>query len=197
MSLRDTLPGVSATAGRGASAQPRRAFYGITEIADAVGLNRQLVTVWRRRRSHGLPEPDAELSSGPIWRGETVEPWIDGVRAQQDSSAEPLDPATALRVCRRVLRLTVLAIERPVRPRLVAQALGELREIRPQVAASAHDDLGRAVRAVLAPVDDLLDREDRDGDPARIRQAVLAALPLLPDVIRDCVEPHAVTSGAD
>jgi len=49
----------------------RKGFYGIAEIAEALGLNRQLVTAWRRRRSHGIPEPDAELSSGPIWRGET------------------------------------------------------------------------------------------------------------------------------
>ncbi len=59
----------------------RKAFYGIAEIADALGLNRQLVTAWRRRRSHGIPEPDGELSSGPIWRGTTIEPWIDVVRA--------------------------------------------------------------------------------------------------------------------
>jgi hypothetical protein len=34
-------------------------FYGIAEIADAMGLSRQLVAVWRKRRSHGIPEPDA------------------------------------------------------------------------------------------------------------------------------------------
>lgn len=197
MSLLDTIAGVSATARRQASAQPRRAYYGITEIADALGLNRQLVTVWRKRRSHGLPEPDAELSSGPIWQGKTVEPWIDDMRARRDTSAQPLDSATALRVCRRVLRLAALVLEQPPRLRLLNQALGELREMRPLVAASAHDELGRAVRALLAPVDELLDTSEYDGALPRIRLAALATLPLIPAVAGDGVETYSNTSSVD
>lgn len=168
-------------------ARPRRAFYGITEIADALGLNRQLVTVWRKRRSHGLPEPDAELSSGPIWRGETIEPWIDGLRGRRGAPPGPLEPATALRVCRGILRLAALVLEQPPRARLLSQALGELREVRPLVVASAHDDLGRAVRALLAQVEEHLDPGDPDEALPRARQAVLAALPLIPEVVEACV----------
>ena len=74
----------------------RRELYGIAEIADALGQSRQLVTVWRRRRTRGMPEPDAELASGPVWRGATIEPWIDDqIRlGGRDSSAAPLPPAT-------------------------------------------------------------------------------------------------------
>lgn len=179
---------VTATAGQRASAQPRRAFYGIAEIAHALGLSRQLVTVWRRRRSHGLPEPDAELSSGPIWRGETIEPWIDGMRAQHGASAHPLDSATALRACRRMLRLAALLLEQPPRLRLLSQALGELRELQPLVAASAHDELGRTVRALLAPVDELPSTAESAEALPRIRQRVLAALPVVSEVVRVCAD---------
>jgi hypothetical protein len=182
---------MTATARRPASTQPRRAFYGIAEIADALGLSRQLVTVWRRRRSHGLPEPDAELSSGPIWRGETVEPWIDDVRGQRDRSAPPLDTAVALRACRRMLRLAALLLEQPPRLRLLSQALGELRELLPTVAASSEDELGRAVRALVAPVagDTLPD--------SGLRRGVLAALPMVSEVIRVSGESFSDTGSAD
>ncbi len=197
MSLLDTIAWVSATARRQASAQPRRAYYGITEIADALGLSRQLVTVWRKRRSHGLPQPDAELSSGPIWQGTTVEPWIDAMRAKRDTAAQPLDSATALRVCRRMLRLAALVLEQPPRLRLLHQALGELREVRPLVAASAHDELGGAVRALLAPVDELLDTTEYDDALPRIRRAALAALPLIPDVVGDDAGTYSNTGSVD
>ncbi|MGH3940894.1 MAG: hypothetical protein ACRDTG_20100 [Pseudonocardiaceae bacterium] len=163
----------------------RRAFYGIAEIADALNLSRQLVTVWRRRRSHGIPEPDAELSSGPIWRGETVEPWIEVVRSRRDqsASAQPLDPELALRACRRMLRLAALLLERPLRVRLLAQALGELRELLPGVTASADDELGRAVRALVQPLDGVTDAGEAEL-PDGLRDRVLAALPRVSEVVR-------------
>jgi hypothetical protein len=182
---------------RQASTQARRAFYGIAEIADALGLSRQLVTVWRRRRSHGIPEPDAELSSGPIWRGETIEPWIEKVRGQreQDENARPLDPRLALRACRRILRLAALLLEERVRVRLLSQALGELHELLPAVAASAADELGQAVRELVAPLDGI---ETGDQELTGIvRDRVLAALPAIPAVVRLCVGSIADTGGAD
>jgi hypothetical protein len=129
-----------------------RDFYGIAEIADALGLGRPLVTAWRRRRSHGMPEPDAELASGPIWLGRTVEPWIERVRERADREAPP--PVTeelGLRVLRRVLRLLVLVLEEPPRSGALARALFEVREVEPQVAACAADPLGRSLRELLAP----------------------------------------------
>src|SRR6185312_8290976 len=63
---------------------PRRRYYGIAEIADALGVDRQLVTVWRRRSSHGMPDPDEELSSGPVWDGVRVEQWIAATRTRLD-----------------------------------------------------------------------------------------------------------------
>lgn len=176
---------------------PRRAFYGIAEIADALNLGRQLVTVWRRRRSHGIPEPDAELSSGPIWRGETVEPWIDKVRGLRERSAlaQPLDSKLALQACRRMLRLAALLLEQPIRIRLLSQALGEIRELLPEVTASAEDELGGAVRALVAPLDCVAAEiaEVADG----LRERVLAALPQVHEVVRVSGESFSDTTRAD
>jgi hypothetical protein len=140
-----------------------RDFYGIAEIADALGLARTLVTVWRRRRSHGMPEPDAELASGPIWRGGTVEPWIEQVRdrAAVDTPA-PASPELALRAARRVLRLVVLLLEDPPRTGALARALYEAREMVPPVEACLADPLGRALRELLTPV------AAADPDPAAV-----------------------------
>jgi hypothetical protein len=132
---------------------PRKAFYGIAEIAEALGLNRQLVTAWRRRRSHNLPEPDAELSSGPIWRGETVEPWIDAFRDRGDNGeTQPVSGELAMRAGRRMLRVAALLLEQPIRLRLLSQALTEARDLLPLVDAAADDPLGRAVVQLLSPL---------------------------------------------
>lgn len=184
---------------RPAATQPRRAFYGIAEIADALNLSRQLVTVWRRRRSHGIPEPDAELSSGPIWRGETVEPWIEAVRSRRDQSdsAQPLDPKLALRACRRMLRLAALLLEHPIRVRLLSQALGEIRELLPVVAASADDELGRAVRALVGPLDGVATEAGDAELPDGLRDRVLAELPRVSEVVQVSGKFFSGTSRAD
>jgi transposase-like protein len=133
--------------------QVRRDFYGIAEIADALGLARQLVTVWRKRRSHGIPEPDAELASGPIWLGSTVEPWIDQVRDRSEDDTPPqATPALALRATRRMLRLAVLLLEDRPRTGALDRALYEARELVSQVAACRADEVGTALRDLLAPV---------------------------------------------
>lgn len=178
---------------------PRRGFYGLAEIADALGLSRQLVTVWRRRRSHGIPEPDAELSAGPIWRGETIEPWIDEVRGRREmsESAQPLDPTQALRACRRMLRLAALLLEQPVRVRLLSQTFGELRELLPVVAASAEDELGHAVRRMLAPLDGVATGVGTAELTGSLRERVLETLPAVSEVVQLCGESVSDTSGAD
>lgn len=136
--------------------EPRRRHYGIAEIADALGLNRQLVTVWRRRRSWGMPEPDDELASGPLWLGSTVEPWIDSVRArlEEEQQADELGPALIRRAGRRLLRLAALLLEDAPREPLVGRAHAELAETAEAVRACApgteRDRLTRVLDGVLA-----------------------------------------------
>src|SRR3954452_14701988 len=95
--------------------RPRR-FYGIAEIADVLGIDRQLVTVWRRRSSHGMPAPDEELSSGPLWTAETIEPWIAATRARLQAEATggrpaALRPGQLRQAVRRLFRLVALLLE--------------------------------------------------------------------------------------
>jgi hypothetical protein len=163
--------------------QVRRRHYGIAEIADALGLNRQLVTVWRRRRSWGMPEPDDELASGPLWLGSTVEPWIDAMRARIEggaASAEQLGPEVVRRAGRRLCRLTALALEDTPRPKLVARAHTELAEAADAVrACAAGTDRDRLLAALdLALAGPPLDGAATDADtaPTRLVAACLAAL---------------------
>jgi hypothetical protein len=164
----------------------RKAFYGIAEIAEALGLNRQLVTAWRRRRSHGIPEPDAELSSGPIWRGVSVEPWIDIVRDRRDDAGgQPVSPEVALRAGRRMLRVAALLLDQPIRTRLLTQALAEARELLPVVESAADDPLGRAVEQLLSPV---RGTDDQPGDLKVFRQKVLSEVAQLEPLVRLAAE---------
>lgn len=157
----------------------RRELYGIAEIADALGLPRQLVTVWRRRRAHGMPEPDAELASGPVWAGTTIEPWIDGQRAARDTTAAPLDQATTRRIARRLLRLVALLLEDPRRPRLVNQALREVTEMLPVLESAEQDAVAVALTAAAAPVAEAID------DPTMLLAALVDRLPALAEALRE------------
>jgi len=121
---------------------PRRRYYGIAEIADALGIDRQLVTVWRRRSSHGMPAPDDELSSGPLWLAATIEPWISLTRARMEAEAtaqgaEHLTPAMARRTARQLFRLTELLLEEPRVAEALAQCLRELGELHQPLATAA------------------------------------------------------------
>ncbi|HEY0694963.1 MAG TPA: hypothetical protein VGD71_38750 [Kribbella sp.] len=171
----------------------RKAFYGIAEIAEALGLNRQLVTAWRRRRSHGIPEPDAELSSGPIWRGETVEPWIDTVRDRRESTSQPVDGEIALKAARRMLRVAALLLEQPIRLRLLSQALGDARELLPVVDAAADDPLSGAVAQLLSPLRKV---GDEPANLKAFRQQVLAELAQLGPLIELASDSLPVSESA-
>lgn len=122
---------------------PRRRHYGIAEIAEAVGESRQLVTVWRRRRSRGMPDPDDELASGPLWLASTIEPWINETRARLER--ESVEDEVALtqtftrRAGRRFLRLVSFLLEDPPRPRLVGRALRALQELGPRLEQGARE----------------------------------------------------------
>ena len=47
---------------------------GIAEIAQRAGVSRQTVAQWHVRGK--LPEPDARLAMGPVWRETTIEAWL-------------------------------------------------------------------------------------------------------------------------
>jgi hypothetical protein len=59
--------------GRGVCLQP---LYGVAEIAAALGVARTNICAWVSRGTHGMPQPDQRLASGPVWYGSTIEPWI-------------------------------------------------------------------------------------------------------------------------
>ncbi len=129
--------------GGGASHPGGRQHYGIAEIADSLRVDRQLVTVWRRRRSRGMPEPDDELAAGPLWLAATIEPWIFATRRRLDMDSPGAEgkravlPAQALR---RYLRLTALLLEERLRPGYVGRAARDLGEMVPALEQLVSDD---------------------------------------------------------
>ncbi|SBW22195.1 hypothetical protein FDG2_2283 [Candidatus Protofrankia californiensis] len=135
---------------------PQRRYYGIAEIADALGVDRQLVTVWRRRLSRGMPSPDDELAAGPLWVAATIEPWIEQTRqrmAQQRADDGPPSPGLIRQTARRLLRLTAVLLEDTPDPRVLDRAL------------LAFGQLGEALAGHAG-----------DGDPVRRLCGDLAAL---------------------
>ncbi len=156
-------------------------FYGIAELADAMGLSRQLVAVWRKRRSHGIPEPDAELASGPIWRRETVEPWIERTRGRLGLAGgrESASRSLRLRTCRRVLRLAALMLEEPQRVRVLNDAADQLRDLIHEVDQTADDVVGSLLRELIEPV------RDPDAPAELLRVPVIESLPLVTAVARN------------
>ncbi len=133
-----------------------RRYYGIAEIADSLGVDRQLVTVWRRRLSRGMPPPDDELAAGPVWVAASIEPWIEHVRTQlARSRADAGPPPAALirQAARRLLRLSAVLLED----------------------APDAGQLDRAMRA-FAQLGDQLDGHSGEGDPLRRLCGDLATL---------------------
>lgn len=173
-----------------------RRHYGIAEIADALGVDRQLVTVWRRRLSRGLPPPDDELASGPLWVAATIEPWIAATRARlarerTGAGPEPaLTPAFTRRAVRRFLRLVALLLEEPRRPRPLLQAAMALAELRPRLEQAANELPDDAGVAALLEVLVALDRAtpaltaEPTAEPVEdLLTASTAALPRLPALL--------------
>lgn len=133
------------SSGGGGSSRPpeRRQHYGIAEIADSLEVDRQLVTVWRRRRSRGIPEPDDELAAGPLWVAATIEPWISATRrrlAMESLGAEGKRAVLPARALRRYLRLTALLLEEQLRPGYVGRAARDLGELVPALEQLVADD---------------------------------------------------------
>jgi predicted site-specific integrase-resolvase len=55
-------------------------LYGIAEIAETLGVTRNLVALWHHRGK--LPPPDQVLKAGPVWTGETIGPWLRSKRKE-------------------------------------------------------------------------------------------------------------------
>lgn len=177
-----------------ASQGRRRRHYGIAEIAEALGVDRQLVTVWRRRLSRGLPPPDDELASGPLWLAETVEPWIVETRARlerqqpQSGRERAFTSAFVRQAARRFLRLVALLLEEPRRPRPIGQALRALENLGPRL-EQAVEEAGSAEVALV----------DLSGLVRRVEGLAVATVgssgsdanteadPVLDDVLEQCL----------
>ena len=53
-------------------------LVGVKEIAELGNVRRN--SAWRWTQREGFPEPEARLSTGPVWRRETIEGWLERSR---------------------------------------------------------------------------------------------------------------------
>ncbi|MEU4827111.1 hypothetical protein AB0H37_35025 [Actinomadura sp. NPDC023710] len=157
-----------------------RELYGLAEIAETLGLTRQAVTVWRKRRSWDMPEPDVELASGPVWHSDTIEPWLQTQRSRLNSGGDDTSAwvADAKRAARRLLRLLVLQLEEPARPNLIRQALQDIEDLHRHLAHSTDDRRARLL-ALLEPAARLSAPEDQD----ELTRVLIRTLPDLADTL--------------
>jgi hypothetical protein len=131
-----------------------------------------------------MPEPDAELASGPVWLGHTIEPWIDGLPVRPSTGPPPVTDAEIRQLARRSLRLLALLLEERPRTQLVTRAFAEARELL-DLAPGVPDDRD-ATRGTLAVLLGPLRRarpELGPGDLAELRMELLAVLPRIADLV--------------
>jgi hypothetical protein len=138
-----------------------RRFYGIAEIAETLGIDRQLVTAWRRRSSHGMPPPDEELSSGPLWTAATIEPWISATRARLGAGDRAPDPLLVRQAVRRLFRLVAILLEEAPRQELLKRALSDLRQCQEALTGRGAPEFAAMTRAAeeLAAAPEAVDRQ--------------------------------------
>ena len=53
-------------------------ILGVTEAAELLGISVVTFKNWQRAKTAPLPEPDAVLRCGPIWRRSTIERYMRG-----------------------------------------------------------------------------------------------------------------------
>ncbi|WP_067451164.1 helix-turn-helix transcriptional regulator [Actinomadura macra] len=164
-----------------------RRFYGIAEIAEVLGVDRQLVTVWRRRSSHGIPAPDDELASGPLWLAATIEPWIERTRARLEDEAAvqaagSLTPGLVKQAARRLFRLVVLLLEEERRPEQMQRALHGLGQL--------HDPLAQAIGSLEGSKRSLQDLATLAGMAAEATERTVGTRPSLQtdDLLAACLQ---------
>jgi len=163
-----------------------RRLYGIAEIAAALAVDRQLVTVWRRRSSRGMPSPDFELAAGPVWWDTTIEPWISRTRTllAGQGSGRRATPALISTATRRMLRLAAILLEQPRALPRISDATTPLEELVPQLVhlPEEADATRRTLREVARLTEDLrvvLSRRDAAEDLDDIAARCLNLVSLL------------------
>lgn len=159
----------------------RRRFYGIAEIAEALGIDRQLVTVWRRRSSHGMPLPDEELSSGPLWTAGTIEPWIIATRRRLEAGAKAgtPEPRAVRQAVRRLFRLVTILLEESPRHDVLERALRDFGQTEAVLAADGRRGTPELVAVARTAAGLAEDPQELDALLADCLQAVPAAIRLL------------------
>ena len=63
-------------------------FLGLAELAQLLGVSKQVVISWKVKRE-GLPKPAAELKSGPVWRRDDIMGWAQAEGVELDEPPEP------------------------------------------------------------------------------------------------------------
>jgi hypothetical protein len=64
-------------------------LVGYIEIAARAGVQRPVVTTWRKRHSESFPTPVAEIEVGPVWYWPDVAQWLDQTGRLYDENAVP------------------------------------------------------------------------------------------------------------
>lgn len=57
-------------------------LIGIAEIADLAGVSKQVISNWHARYDH-FPRPIQRLRSGPVWKREAVEMWVQSFKGEE------------------------------------------------------------------------------------------------------------------
>jgi len=68
---------------------PPHRHYGLTDVAEALGVSRQALMSYLKRGK--MPPPDDHIASGPIWHDQTIEPWIAERLSRARASSEEQD----------------------------------------------------------------------------------------------------------
>jgi hypothetical protein len=144
-----------------------------------------------------MPEPDAELASGPVWLAHTIEPWMNTLPMRPTGGRAQATATEIRQLARRWLRLLVLLLEERPRLELVARALADVRELfdLADVVTDGPDDRQAAITGLLGPVRHVEPAPSID-DLTALRGELLSALPAFADLgLDDRAETVATGRG--